>query len=151
MNKKNSTIIWIRIWKEERKKSPQHCCYLESHEFMVGLRGPGINLHRVLQSNHQEFDSLIFHCGGREEREREKKSNQKPFQLSRVVLHSHHWSLCWPCHKLSLYMGELKQHRQGTAQHSTAQQSSLVLRHWLTNQTETRATFSSVVQKPAND
>lgn len=35
--------------------------YLEGHELVVRLWSPGVDLHRVLQSNHQELNPLIFY------------------------------------------------------------------------------------------
>lgn len=34
--------------------------HLECHEFMIRLRRPRINLNRVFQCNHKEFDSFVF-------------------------------------------------------------------------------------------
>lgn len=35
--------------------------YLKGHELVVRFRSPGVDFHRVLQSNHQKLDPLIFH------------------------------------------------------------------------------------------
>lgn len=32
----------------------------EGHEFVIRFRSPRINLNRILESNHKEFDSFIF-------------------------------------------------------------------------------------------
>lgn len=37
--------------------------YLEGHELVVGFGGPGVDLHRALQRDHQELDPLVLHCG----------------------------------------------------------------------------------------
>lgn len=34
--------------------------HLKCHEFVVGLRGPGVDLDRVLQGDHQELDALVL-------------------------------------------------------------------------------------------
>lgn len=34
--------------------------HLECHKFMIRLRRPRINLNRVFQCNHKEFDSFVF-------------------------------------------------------------------------------------------
>jgi len=34
---------------------------LEGHEFVVGFWGPGVHLHCVLQSNHQELNLVVTH------------------------------------------------------------------------------------------
>ena len=37
--------------------------YLEGHELVVGLGGPGIHLHGALQGDDQELNALVFHWG----------------------------------------------------------------------------------------
>lgn len=41
---------------------PFSTSHLEGHKLVVRFRRPGVDLHRVLQSDHQEFNPLIFHC-----------------------------------------------------------------------------------------
>lgn len=43
--------------------------HLEGHELVVGLGRPGVDLHRVLQSQDQEFNPLVFHWRTKVERE----------------------------------------------------------------------------------
>lgn len=40
---------------------------LEGHELVVGLGGPGVDLHRVLERDDQELDPLVLHCRQNEE------------------------------------------------------------------------------------
>lgn len=37
--------------------------YLEGHELVVGLGGPGVHLHGALQGDDQELNALVFHWG----------------------------------------------------------------------------------------
>lgn len=39
---------------------PYAATHLECHEFVVRLRGPCVDLDRVLQRNHQELDALVL-------------------------------------------------------------------------------------------
>lgn len=36
--------------------------YLEGHKLVVRFRRPGVDLHCILQSNHQKFNPLVLHC-----------------------------------------------------------------------------------------
>lgn len=83
--------------------------HLKGHEFVVGFGGPGVDLHTILQRDHQELDLLVAHCERRmkskkflvfrvkilkailkrKEREREKSSNLKAFEcLTNFIVHT---------------------------------------------------------------
>lgn len=64
----------VTIWGEKKKKPGRYCSYkihvcmcvfappyLKGHELVVGFGSPGIDFHRVLQSNHQELNPLVFY------------------------------------------------------------------------------------------
>lgn len=58
----NTKRFFIHFHRPLTPQAHPDASYLEGHKLVVRFRRPGVDLHWVLQGNHQEFNPLVLHC-----------------------------------------------------------------------------------------